>query len=194
MITHLSELLPSPLTGYCSAPGVTGTVSSSLHGVGFSLVSSSACSYTSVLSISQMWQHMAFTATIMQCYIVFMTRQYNISNSIQSDARRQRNDALQNHATIHCSIMQQQVHHMRVCRWVYGRSPRGSNSGLSGSRSYRRNSRPLSASSTGSQGLSISGDLGSLSAMDSSRSGDSFTGLHPPAASRPLSGIDMRKR
>lgn len=79
-------------------------------------------------------------------------------------------------------------------RWVYGRSPRGSNSGLSGSRSYRRNSRPLSASSTGSQGLSISGDLGSLSAVDSSRSGDSFTGLHATAASRPLSGIDMRKR
>lgn len=80
---------------------------------------------------------------------------------------------------------------MWVRRWVYGRSPRGSISGLSASRSYRRNSRPLSASSTGSQGLSISGDL---SAMDSSRSGDSFTGLHPTAASRPVSGIDMRKR
>ncbi len=79
-------------------------------------------------------------------------------------------------------------------RWVYGRSPRGSNSGLSGSRSYRRNSRPLSASSTGSQGLSVSGDLGSLSAMDSSRSGDSFTGLNATAASRPSSGFDQKRR
>lgn len=95
---------------------------------------------------------------------------------------------------MHCSIMQHVAHHALACRWVYGRSPRGSNSGLSGSKNYRRNSRPLSASSTGSQGLSISGDLGSLSAMDSSRSGDSFTGLNPTAASRPLSGIDMRKR
>ncbi|KAL3143243.1 hypothetical protein ABBQ38_002094 [Trebouxia sp. C0009 RCD-2024] len=78
--------------------------------------------------------------------------------------------------------------------WVYGRSPRGSNSGVSGSRSYRRHSRPLSASSTGSQGLSISGDLGSLSVMDSSRSGDSFTGISTTSASRPLSGLDTRKR
>ena len=79
-------------------------------------------------------------------------------------------------------------------RWVYGRSPRGSNSGLSGSRSYRRNSRPLSASSTGSQGLSASGDLGAFSAMESSRSGDSFTGLNAIAASRPSSGFDQKRR
>ena len=67
-------------------------------------------------------------------------------------------------------------------------------SGLSGSRSYRRGSRPLSASSTGSQGLSMSGDLGSITAMDSSRSGDSFTGLNASAASRPISGLDLKRR
>ena len=108
--------------------------------------------------------------------------------------RLQKLDRFVQHLCVECINVHLARPNGVMFRWVYGRSPRGSNSGLSGSRSYRRNSRPLSASSTGSQGLSVSGDLGSLSAMDSSRSGDSFTGLNATAASRPSSGFDQKRR